>query len=335
MTSPSVVLAGSVSFSERTLAGLLRHGVNVVGVLGLSPTASGPVSDYADLSKLASQSGIPFVSFEKINEPRISTAVAEWGPDLLFVVGLSQLVGPDVMRIPRLGSVGFHPTPLPRGRGRAPIAWLTWDGTPGAATFFVIEEDVDSGAILVQEPFAVKPGDDAGTVIERARDAIDRALDRWLPRLIAGEWSPIAQDASSATWFGRRAREDGRIDWSLPADQIHRLILTATRPYPGAYTFLKDRRVVIWKASKDLERRHRGVPGRILALDGDRVLVQTRDDPIWLDEYEVAEIGESRTKLLRPGVKLGIAMEDEVHSLRRRVAELESLVRKLANGPVE
>ena len=85
------------------------------------------------------------------------------------------------MAIPRLGSVGFHPTFLPAGRGRAPLAWLTLDTGPGAASFFLIDDGIDSGPIFVQEPFEVTPQDYAGDVGTKLLDATTRALDRWLP----------------------------------------------------------------------------------------------------------------------------------------------------------
>jgi methionyl-tRNA formyltransferase len=315
-----IVLAGSVSFSERTLAGLVRHGANVVGVLGLAESASQNVSDYARLDGIAKDAGIAYLDFVKINEPAVVAKVRDWQPDLIFVVGLSQLVHGELMSIPPMGSIGFHPTRLPKGRGRAPVAWLTYDGTDGAATFFVLENEADAGAIFVQEPFAVGRDAYAGDVIQSVRDAIDRALDRWLPSLIAGEWNPTPQDESAASWFGKRAAEDGLIDWSQSADAILRLVRTASKPYPGAYTYARDQKLIIWRA-RIADVPFRGVAGRILHVADGAPLVQTGDGLLWLDEYELADGSAPR---LPVGLKLGYAAEDEIERLKARLRALES-----------
>lgn len=292
IVNPRIVLAGSVSFSRVTLLSLLRHNANVVGALGLAESKSANVSDYARLDDL----GAPYRDFTAINDTEVVEQVRAWKPDVLFVVGLSQLVKEPLLSMATLGPVGFHPTPLPKGRGRAPIAWLTYDGTPGAATFFIMENDADSGPIFVQEPFDVAKDAYAMDVIIAARRAIERALDRWLPRLIAGEWNPAPQDHSQASFFGVRRPEDGWIDWRDSATEIQRLVRTASKPYPGAFTHLKGEKVVIWRAEVDTSP-YRGVAGRVLDT-ANGVLVQTGDGLLRITEVET----EAKISV---GVKLG------------------------------
>jgi methionyl-tRNA formyltransferase len=318
--SPAIVLAGSVSFSERTLAALLRHGADVRGVLALARTAAGAVSDYSDLSVPSRDASIPVFEFTNINAPEVREQIRIWRPDVIFVVGLSQLVGPDLMSIARLGCVGFHPTRLPEGRGRAPVAWLTHDGRNGAATFFALVDDVDAGAIFVQEPFNVAPGDYAQDVIESVRAAIDRALDLWLPRLLRGEWDPTPQEELAATWWGKRGPEDGLIDWNALAIEIERLVRTASRPYPGAYTYCRGRKVIIWRA-ETTDLPFRGVVGRVLRVRQGEALVQTGTGQLLLTETEF----DPAPFALQTGMKLGYAVQDELHAIRNRLQALESL----------
>jgi methionyl-tRNA formyltransferase len=328
-TNPRIALAGSVSFSRVTLETLIRHGANVVAVLGLDPSAAGPVSDYASLDDVACAANIPYFGFTKINAPEVVETLRECRPDVFFVVGLSQLVGEELMSIPVVGSVGFHPTPLPIGRGRAPVAWLTHDGTPGAATFFVLVKEADAGAVFVHEPFDVTPGQYAEDVIVSVRAAIERALDRWLPSLMAGEWSPLPQDELRATFFGKRAPEDGLIDWTRPADAIAALVRAASRPYPGAYTYALDHKIVVWRARVD-DARFRGVVGRVLdvAADGS-ALVQTGQGLLRIEELEILPRTDRPRPKLGVGLKLGIALEDEIFRLGQRIAELERLIERL------
>ncbi len=328
---PRVVLAGSVSSSRRTLQGLLRHRVNVVGVLGLSLQAASNMSGYSRLDDLALGANIPYMDFDNINEPKVVATVRAWEPDLLFVVGLSQLVKEELLSIPTKGCVGFHPTWLPEGRGRAPLAWLILDGRPGAATFFVMDKGVDSGPILVQEPIYVSDRDYASDVVEKLELAIDAALDRWLPHLIAGEWVPVPQDDSLASYNGRRTPSDGLIDWRLPAERIHALIRATSHPHPGAYTYFKDRKLIIWRSNLEPRLPFKGVIGRIVHTDPNYGwLVQTGQGLIWLTDVVFADASnlDPRSEL-RVGLRLGYAIEDEVYKLKRRLVELEELLSNL------
>jgi methionyl-tRNA formyltransferase len=311
-----IALIGSVSFSRVTLEGLIRNGADVCGVLGLAESASKDVSDYARMDDIAAAAHIPYADFVKVNAPEVVEHVRAWQPDVLFVVGLSQLVHDDILRIPKTGSIGFHPTRLPIGRGRAPVAWMTWDETGGAANFFVLEREADSGAIFVQEPFEVASGAYAMDVIHSVRAAISRALDRWVPSLIAGEWSPVPQDESRATFWGKRSAEDGLIDWRDSAADIARLVRTASRPYPGAYTYARDRKLIVWRAAES-DLPFRGVPGRVLDARDGTLLVQTGHGLLQVQEYEIDG------KPPAVGLKLGYLVEDELNRLRERIRVLE------------
>lgn len=326
-----IALAGSVVSSHRTLQGLLRHRVKLVGVLGLSAEMAREVSGYCRLDDIAESAGVPYLDFRTINHPEVVEAVSRWSPDLLFVVGLSQLVKPELLAVPRLGCVGFHPTRLPEGRGRAPVAWLTLDGHAGAATFFLMDEGMDSGPILAQEQFDVTREDYASDVVTKLECAIDTALDRWLPRLVAGEWEPVPQEHAAATYTGKRAPEDGLIDWHQQAEQIHALIRAASRPHPGAYTYVNNHKLTIWRAQVEPQPRIRGVIGRIVDADADRgYLAQTGQGLLWLTEIEFApSVAGTQFRRLRVGMRLGHALQDEVFALNQKVAKLEERIIQL------
>jgi methionyl-tRNA formyltransferase len=327
-TSLRIVLAGATASTRLTLEALIRHRAPVAGVLEFQPDDPSGVSGFARLNDVAEAAGIPCVGFQNINAPDTIAQIRAWQPDLCFVVGLSQLVKSELLAIPRMACVGFHPTWLPRGRGRAPVAWLVHDATPGAVTYFVMDEGADSGPILVQEPFAVHPHDDATDVTRSMEQAIGRALDRWLPDLLAGEWNPQPQDDSQATYHGKRAPEDGWIDWSQSASDIQRVIRVAARPHPGAYTYLKDRKLIVWRAEIEASDSIRGVSGRVLLSDPLRgALVQTGDGLLWLREVAWGDNADpTKPPKLNVGQSLGYVVEDEVSRLKQRVAELERII---------
>lgn len=315
-----IVLAGSVNSSRKTLEKLIEHEMNVVGVLGLHPERSNNVSGYVDLREPAQAQQLPFHYFSNINDQEVVDFLTATQPDLFFVIGLSQLVKEPLLSVPTIGCIGFHPTELPAGRGRGAVAWLILGKAPGAATFFLMGEDMDDGPILAQQPFDVGLDDYAQDVVDKIVEAIGDCLDGMLPPLKRGQLTPRPQNHARATYLGKRNPEDGLINWLDTAAEIHRLIRATSSPLPGAYTYYGDQKIVIQRAVIEHERNIQGVAGRILAYDVDKgILVQTGQGLLWLSEVEGLAPAE-----MRIGKKLGLDYERELLRLKRELAELKA-----------
>ncbi len=328
-SSPRIVVLGAVGSTRRTLAALLRNNANVVGALGLSQQKSKNVSGYSRLDDLCQTANIPYHDFDHVNDPPTVAALQQLAPDLLFLVGLSQLANAAVLAVPTQGTVGFHPTALPKMRGRAPVAWLIMENAAGAATFFLMNEGVDAGPILAQAKFTVGPDDYASDVMDKLEDAIDTALDAWVPPLLTGAaFAPTPQNETDATYRGRRTQLEGLINWAQPAVDIYRLIRAAGRPHPGAYTHVQDSKLIIWRAHP-VETVITGVVGRVLDADADSFLVQTAAGALRVTEYEM--VGSAQNP--RIGQKLGYTAEEELYKLRQRVAQLEQKLETLLHSP--
>jgi len=316
--NPKIILIGSVNSSRKTLEKLIEHGLDVVAVLGLDPAVATNVSGYVDLKKLSDENNIPFRYFSKVNEPEIADFVASKQPDLMFVVGLSQMIKASLLEIPKHGSIGFHPTKLPEGRGRGAVAWLILGKVKGAATFFKMDEGMDSGSIWTQQDYNVGDTDNATTVVSQILGAINVALDRVLPELKNGQLITTPQDQSQATYLGQRKPEDGLIDWKDSAENIDRLIRATSQPLPGAYTYLGNQKVIIWKATVSTIKNHLGVVGRIVVADENGIHVQTGNGLLQLETVEGTDIEK-----LKVGVTLGFNFESAYFKLLERVATLE------------
>jgi methionyl-tRNA formyltransferase len=316
--NPRIILVGSVNSSRKTLEKLIEHGLNIVAVLGLDPQSAKNVSGYVDLKKLSDENNIPFLYFSKINEPEIAEFVASKLPDLMFVVGLSQMIKEPLLGIPKQGIIGFHPTRLPEGRGRGAVAWIILGHVKGAATFFKMDEGMDSGSIWSQENYEVGPTDNATTVVNQIIKAIDLALDRVLPELKKGNMPTTPQDESQATYLGKRNPEDGIIDWKASAETIDRLVRAASKPLPGAYTYLGNQKMIIWNASISTITNHLGVAGRIVIADENGIHIQTGNGLLKIETVEGIDIEK-----LKVGVTLGFHFEKEYFKLLDRIEKLE------------
>ena len=190
----------------------------------------------------------------------------------------------------KYGCVGFHPSYLPIGRGRAPVAWAILEQKKAAANFFLMGEGADDGPIFVQEVFDIDNTDDAESFGIKLKLHIIKALDSWLPNLKNRILRPIVQDESKATYYGKREPCDSLIDWSSNAFDIDRLIKASTIPHNGSFTFIKDKLVTIWKSSICINDNYKGTVGRVLLIDEGKLLVQCGfNTRLWIEKFEVMD----------------------------------------------
>ena len=269
--NPRIAIAGSVNSSAQTLKKLHKHGLNVVRVLALSPEKSKNVSGYCNLSELGEKWNYPTTYFEKINDQKIINLLREDEIDWFFVIGLSQLIREELLGVAKYANIGFHPTALPKGRGRGAVAWIILGAAPAAATFFILDKGMDSGDLLVQVPILTRDNDYASDVIEKIKYAIDNALDSFLPQLKLGQIEAIPQNHNEATFLGQRKPKDGLINWNQTAEDVLKHIRATSNPLPGAFSFYEGEKVIIYKA--EIRPEFSGIPGRISYLDSNGVPV--------------------------------------------------------------
>lgn len=317
-----IILVGSVESTERTLDKFIEHELNVVGVFGYESCNTSSVSGYVNLKNKAENAGYVYTGFQKINDH--ADEIESLNADLIFIVGLSQLVSKKIIDSASHCCIGFHPTSLPRGRGRAPIAWLVLCEERGAASFFRITEGVDDGPIISKVEFDISEDDDAKTVYSKVLDAMDSGLDTIIQQIKNHSLKFVSQNAHDASYYARRTPEDGCIDWSDSAVNIHRLVRSAARPHPGAYSFLDNQRLTIWKSSISKRNNLIGVIGRIVDSGNYGFTVQTGDGLLDITEYELEE-----KEKLRVGCLLGYIADLEIYNLKKRIDSLESQIRDL------
>lgn len=238
-------------------------------------------SDFVDLGDAADRAGATMLRAADVNAPETCEAVAATAPDYVFVIGWSQICRPDFMAIAPGRTVGYHPSPLPRMRGRAVIPWtiLSNEAITGS-TLFWIDGSVDSGPILEQEFLHIAPDETAASLYARHMIALRTMLERALTALAAGTARRDPQDERFATWVAKRTAECGRIDWRLPAQDIERLIRAVGRPYPGARTRIESRGhdLIIWEARTTTDgARHLARPGQVVGRSGPGFTVQCGD----------------------------------------------------------
>jgi methionyl-tRNA formyltransferase len=277
-------------------------GAEVVAVVTLPGPLDPTRSGQCDFDGVAARLGARLVQVRDVNSPETLAALSEAAPDLAFVVGWSQLVKDEFIALPRAGVFGMHPALLPRHRGRAPIpsAILAGLARTGVTLFEIVDATADSGPIVGQTEVPIASDDTAETLYDRVgRAHVDLVRD-CLPAIMAGTASRVPQDPRRASRWSKRTPADGIIDWETRAPYLYDWVRAQTRPYPGAFTFLGETRVVVWRAvavtvgepapaGTVVERRESGV----VVACGEGGLLLEEVEPDGGEVVEGASIGDA------------------------------------------
>jgi methionyl-tRNA formyltransferase len=226
------------------------------------------------VKELATQNHLPVLQPLRAREPAFVEALRDLAPDLIAVAAYGQILPAAVLQLPRLGCVNVHTSLLPKYRGASPIqqAILNGDRMTGV-TIMRMDAGLDTGDILSQEEVPIHLEDTAETLHDRLAQTGAALLVRTIPDYANGRIQPRPQPAEGASYAPRIRKEDGLIDWGLPAPAIGNRV-RAFAPWPGAFTHFTvhgaPHLLKIWKADVVGEK---GEPGAVLRADKQGVIV--------------------------------------------------------------
>ncbi len=204
---------------------------------------------FRSVRELAERHRIPAIAPPDVNSPDVVERVRGLAPDFLFSAMFRQLLKPALLDVPRRGALNLHPSLLPKFRGRSPINWVLVEGeTETGVSLHYMVEKADRGDIVAQRRIPIVDDDTALSLHHKAAEAARLLMREAYPLLASGRAPRLVQDASLASYYGRRTPEDGEIDWSVPAKRIYDLVRAVTHPYPGAFTWWRGRRLFVWWA---------------------------------------------------------------------------------------
>ena len=269
---------------------LCATGANIRAVYTLSERED--VADQITFDSISEGQDIPIRRVDSVNTDRVYSEITDYEPELLFVVGWSRLVDSEILEIPSVSALGMHPAPLPRGRGRAPLAWSIIKGLDQTAlSFFHLAEEADAGDLVGQESFDIELTDDASSLYKKMVEAGRTLIRRYYPQFKSGDVPRKSQDEKDATWWPKRDPWHGLIDWTRPPLEIYNWIRGQTRPYPGAFSFLDGRKVTVWAARPPDSEARFCRPGKIVAYEDETLTVGAWEGVIELSEVEVENDG--------------------------------------------
>ncbi|HWH76386.1 MAG TPA: methionyl-tRNA formyltransferase, partial [Candidatus Binatus sp.] len=265
-----IILIGQAAFAEKTLEKLVGKGEKVVAVYcPLDP----PNGKFDPVKTKALALGIPVRQHKSMKDPQVCDEFVALNADLAILAFVTQIVPQQVFSVPRLGSICFHPSLLPKFRGASAINWAIIKGeVVTGLTLFWVDRGIDTGPILLQKEVNVEPDDTTGSlyfnkIFPLGVDAIGEAVDL----INAGNPPRIVQDESKANYDPICNDAHAKIDWSKPAREVYNLI-RGCDPQPGAHTTYNGKLVRIFDARLELGNNS-AVAGQLTGIGAEEITI--------------------------------------------------------------
>ena len=311
-----IVFMGTPEFASTSLKRLVEEGYNIVAVVTTpdKPAGRGQKVHESDVKVTARELGLPILQPEKLRDEAFLATLKERNPDLGIVIAFRML--PEVVwAMPRLGTFNLHASLLPQYRGAAPINWAIINGeSETGVTTFLLNHEIDKGAIIEQETTAILPEDNIGTLYDRLMEIGSHLVTRTVDKLAEGNYTTIEQmhiDEATLKPAPKIFKEDGRKDWRRRAEQIHNLV-RGLSPYPAAWTPIYKDGAECGSAKIFTTRfelcYHNTVPGT-LKTDGRTYLaVAAADGWVYIEEMQMA----GKRRMAIKDILLGWRLSNEV-----------------------
>ena len=309
-----IVFMGTPEFAVPSLQVLINENDQVVGVFTQpdQPSGRGMALHAPPVKVLAEACRIPVFQPAKLRVPGVLEQLQLWQPDLIVVAAYGRILPTTILTFPQYGCINVHASLLPKYRGAGPIQWAIANGeTETGVTIMQISEQMDSGDILLQRALPIMAEDTGGSLHDKLAKLGAEALHEAIALLKAGQLPARPQNEAEVTYAPLIKKEDGRIDWALPATVIERRV-RAFNPWPSAYTTINGKLLKIFVAHvEQAPRFSQAAPGTIVEVTPVSLSVATGDGMLTLLEVQLE--GKKRLPVeeflrghhIAPGLVLG------------------------------
>jgi methionyl-tRNA formyltransferase len=279
LTPLRIFFCGTPDFAVPSLKSLhSNRGIKIEGVITQPdrPRGRGNEISLSPVAQLATEQNLPVHQPAKIRSDESFSLIESAHLDAIVIIAYGQIIPQRLIDLPRLGWINVHASLLPKYRGAAPIQWALINGeTKTGVTTMRIDAGLDTGPILEKSELEIGPDETAPQLRARLAEAGAQLIGGTLTKLAAGAITPQPQDNSQATLAPPLKKEQGRIDWSLPAAQIYNRI-RGLDPWPGAYSTFRGKQCQIWGLPAALPDQR---PGQSPGGSPDRLTDRALDFP--------------------------------------------------------
>jgi methionyl-tRNA formyltransferase len=278
-----IVCIGQAAFGQKVLQKLTEKGEEVVAVY----TPQDITGKRNPLKELAIQMGIPVFQPGSMRVPEIYEEYKRLKPDLNVMAFVTSIMPDSILDFPKMGTIQYHPSLLPKHRGGSAINWAIINGeTETGITIFWPDRGIDTGPILLQKEVGISPDDTVGSLyFERLFPLGVEALMESIDLIKKGIAPRIPQDESQASYEGLCTEQDAVINWSAPIDRVYNLI-RGTNPQPGGRTYFRGKTLKIFNA-KPIYNIVDGLPGQIASINAEGVVVSLKRGAILVQKVQM------------------------------------------------
>lgn len=255
----SIVFFGASKLGYACCKAIIDSGINVKAIFTIPKDFSIKYKEekerriqtnvlYKDFSLFTSSHGIP-VHYVEGNTAKYEDYLIGLNPVLFIIIGWYYMIPEKILNIPSKGSVAIHASLLPKYRGNAPLVWALINGEhQTGVSLFYLEGGMDEGDIVEQKVITINKKDTIRELLKKVEDASLKMIRSNVPLLLTDKAPRIKQLHSEATYYPKRTPDDGEINWDWDSKRIKNFIGAQTRPYPGAFTIINGKKVIIWDA---------------------------------------------------------------------------------------
>jgi methionyl-tRNA formyltransferase len=283
-----IIFMGTPEFAVPSLRALLNGPDRVVAVVTQPdrPRGRGRKLTQPPVKTLAAEAGIPVLQPASVRTEEFMRELRSFDPDLIAVVAFGRILPGPLLGLPPLGTVNVHGSLLPRYRGAAPIQWaiLNGDDTTGV-TIMQMDEGLDTGDILLTRALPITPEDTAATLAAKMAELGGNLLREALEAMRLDKLPAVPQNEAQATAAPPLTKEQGMVDWQLPAEVIGCQI-RGLDPWPTAFTLLAGKRLRL-VAPSVVAGDNTATPGSILGADQDGMLIATGRGRLLIREIQL------------------------------------------------
>jgi len=280
-----IALFAQAAFGEEVLKRLLQRKEEVVALY----TPPGPEGTKNPIKELAQASGIPVFQPRRMKDPGVMAQYKSLAPDLNLLAFVTDIIPGEILNFPKQGSIQYHPSLLPRHRGKSAINWAVIQGEKKTGlSIFWVDEGIDTGPILLQKEVEISADDTTGSLyfnklfpvgVEALMEALDLVKEGRAPR--------IPQDESQATYEPPCDETHARVDWKRPLKAVYDLV-RGCDPQPGAWSLLRGLKVQFYSAKRleELPGGKKGQPGEILGVEQKGLLISTGEGALLIGKLK-------------------------------------------------
>lgn len=281
----NILFMGGHELGAKTLEHLINNNINVVGVV----VSKNDNDWYRGVDEVAYKFNLNLYEEKNINDQNFLNKIKSLNLDLIVCVNFDQILKKDIINLPTIGCINTHASLLPKYRGRAPLNWAMINGEEySGVTVHFIDEGIDTGDIILQEKIKIDEDYYISDLLNKVKNIYPKIVLNAIRALESNNLNLIKPDLSKGFYVNKRSKDDGKIDFSKPSKDIMNFIKAISKPYPGAFLYHNNKKIIIWRARLDynISPQYESLDIGTVVFNNSNLFIKLKDAMLIVTDYE-------------------------------------------------